>query len=193
MAEAVKIALIRDAEFFSLLEEDAPALIARSMPAMERLVRRCALGHMAHIREGGDPFEMGSARPLDHGHWSAHKLEAMTRWEIRHGEAVAIGVALDAIYARRMTYLSEAACNRILALLQALGFELWVPQLEARNDKGELLLVVGLEEFRQHLGGELIITLIEEIGRGFEVHEMEAGVIAASLAELKSGRLRAAA
>jgi len=193
MAEAVKIALIRDAAFFELLEADATELIARSMPAMRRLVRRCALGHMTHIREGGDPFEMGSARPLDHGHWSAHKLEAMCRWQIRHGEAVAIGLAIDAIYARRMKFLSDAACNRIIRLLSNLGFELWVPQLEQRNDDGELLLVVGLEEFRQHLGGELTITLLEDIGRGFEVHDMDASEIAASLAELKRGRLRVAA
>jgi 3-dehydroquinate synthase len=193
MAEAVKIALIRDAAFFEVLENDALKLIARSMPAMRRLVHRCALGHMAHIREGGDPFEMGSARPLDHGHWSAHKLEALSNWDIRHGEAVAIGLALDAIYARRMGLLADADCGRVLALLAALGFELWAPQLEARDADGRLQLIVGLEEFRQHLGGQLTITLIEGIGRGFEVHEMDAEVIAASLSELKGGQLQAAA
>jgi 3-dehydroquinate synthase len=193
MAEAVKIALIRDAEFFELLEKDALQLVARSMPAMRRLIQRCALGHMAHIREGGDPFEMGSARPLDHGHWSAHKLEALSGWDIRHGEAVAIGLALDAIYARRMGFLAVADCGRILALLTTLGFELWAPQLEARDNAGRLQLIVGLEEFRQHLGGALTITLIEAIGHGFEVHEIDAEVIAASLAELKGGQLQAAA
>jgi 3-dehydroquinate synthase len=193
IAEAIKIALIRDAAFFAILEKDAPKLVARSMPAMRRLVRRCAMGHMAHIREGGDPFERGAARPLDHGHWSAHKLEALSGWEIRHGEAVAIGLALDAIYARRMGFLAADDCGRILALLTALDFELWAPQLEARDSDGRLQLIVGLEEFRQHLGGALTITLIEGIGRSFEVHEMDAEMIAASLAELKGGQLQAAA
>jgi 3-dehydroquinate synthase len=193
IAEAIKIALIRDAAFFAILEKDASKLVARSMPAMRRLVRRCAMGHMAHIREGGDPFERGSARPLDHGHWSAHKLEALSGWEIRHGEAVAIGLALDAIYARRMGFLAADDCGRILALLTALDFELWAPQLEARDSDGRLQLIVGLEEFRQHLGGALTITLIEGIGRGFEVHEMDAEVIAASLAEMKGGQLQVAA
>ena len=41
---------------------------------------------------------MGSARPLDYGHWAAHKLESLTRHHLRHGEAVAIGMALDARY-----------------------------------------------------------------------------------------------
>lgn len=160
---------------------------------MKRLIHRCAMGHKAHIREGGDPFEMGSARPLDHGHWSAHKLEALTDWTIRHGEAVAIGLALDAIYARRKGYLSEVECARILHLLAALGFVLWAPQLEARDSAGNLLVVVGLEEFRQHLGGELTITLLRGIGHGFEVHAMDAGVIAASIEELKHLPLQQAA
>jgi 3-dehydroquinate synthase len=71
--------------------------------------------------------------------------------------------------------------------------ELWAPQLEARDAEGRLQLIVGLEEFRQHLGGQLTITLIGGIGRGFEVHEMDAEVIAASLAELKGGQLQVAA
>ena len=185
MAEAVKIALIRDGGFFDELERNAARLAARDMQAMRDLVKRCALGHMAHIREGGDPFEMGAARPLDHGHWSAHKLEAISSWEIRHGEAVAIGLALDAVYARRKGYLSSGECERILRLLTALGFALWAPELESRGANGELQIVLGLEEFRQHLGGELTITLIEGIGDGFEVHEMDGAVIAASVGELK--------
>ena len=193
MAEAVKIALIRDEAFFRQLEISAAALVGRSAEAMRELIHRCALGHMAHIREGGDAFEMGSARPLDHGHWSAHKLEAISKWEIRHGEAVAIGLALDAIYARRMGYLQPAACNRILDLLTALGFDLWVPQLAARNAEGQMLIIIGLDEFREHLGGKLTITLLADIGRGFEVHEMDTDVIAASLMELQQMALVEAA
>ena len=62
------------------------------------LIRRCAELHMRQIAMGGDPFETGSARPLDYGHWSAHKLEVLSGHELRHGEAVAIGMALDARY-----------------------------------------------------------------------------------------------
>jgi 3-dehydroquinate synthase len=62
------------------------------------MIRRCAELHMRQIAHGGIHFEMGSARPLDYGHWSAHKLEALTAHELRHGEAVAIGLALDSRY-----------------------------------------------------------------------------------------------
>ena len=98
MAEAVKVALIRDGDFFAWLERHADDLITFQRPALAAMIRRCAELHMRQIAHGGDPFETGSARPLDYGHWSAHKLESLTKHHLRHGEAVAIGIALDARY-----------------------------------------------------------------------------------------------
>ena len=89
MAEAVKVALIRDAEFFGWIERHMDDLATFERPAMATMIRRCAELHMHQIGQGGDPFETGSARPLDYGHWSAHKLENLTRHHVRHGEAVA--------------------------------------------------------------------------------------------------------
>src|SRR5262249_55076302 len=93
IAEAIKVALIRDADFFTWVETETDALARFSPNALDALVRRCAMLHMRQIAHGGDPFEMGSARPLDYGHWAAHKLEMLTRNALRHGEAVAIGIA----------------------------------------------------------------------------------------------------
>jgi len=183
--EAVKVACIRDAKFFESLEEDAEALAGFMAEPMKRLIRRCAELHMNHIATSGDPFEMGSARPLDFGHWAAHKLEQISEYKIRHGEAVAIGIALDVIYARRKEFLSEAASERILSLLGKLGFALFAPELTHTNSEGELLVIEGLNEFREHLGGELTITLLHDIGEGFEIHEMDLPVVLESLRELE--------
>ena len=71
---------------------------------------------------GGDPFETGSARPLDFGHWAAHKLEQLSRFAISHSEAVAIGIALDVIYSRKIGLLDAQSCTRILNLIRKLGF-----------------------------------------------------------------------
>src|SRR5690606_927119 len=95
VAEAIKVALIKDDGFFEFLERNAVALHNREMEPMEYLIYRCAEMHMDHIAHGGDPFEGGSSRPLDFGHWAAHKLEYMTDYKMRHGEAVAVGMALD--------------------------------------------------------------------------------------------------
>jgi len=152
---------------------------------MRRMIRRCAELHMRQIGHGGDPFETGSARPLDYGHWSAHKLEALTQHELRHGEAVAIGLALDARYSVQVGLLSAGGEDRVHALLKKLGFHLWHAALESRDAQGRWALIRGLEEFREHLGGELTITLLRDIGVGEEVHQMDTNEIRRALAWLR--------
>lgn len=183
--EAVKVACIRDAAFFEWLERQADAL-ARFEPApMKRLIHRSAELHLNHIATGGDPFEMGSARPLDFGHWAAHKLEQLSEYQLRHGEAVAVGIALDVIYARLKGFLPAPAAERVLQLLERLGFELYAEELLHGDENGQLRLVSGMEEFREHLGGELTITLLRDIGQGFEVHEMDLPVVTRAIGELR--------
>ena len=185
IAEAVKVALIRDRLFFDWLESSADALRACEGAAMNRMIRRCAELHMRQIAHGGDPFETGSARPLDYGHWSAHKLEALTAHELRHGEAVAIGLALDARYSVQVGMLAAGGEERIHALLKRLGFHLWHPALESRDNKGQWQLLRGLQEFREHLGGDLTITLLRDIGVGEEVHQMDTHEILRALTWLR--------
>jgi len=173
IAEAVKVALIRDALFFEWLDEHAQALRDCEPQAMARMIRRCAELHMRQIAHGGDPFESGSARPLDYGHWSAHKLEALTAHELRHGEAVAIGLALDTRYSVQIGMLAAGGEDRVYQLLKRLGFYLWHPAMETRDEQGRLVIMRGIEEFREHLGGELTITLLRDLGQGEEVHAMD--------------------
>jgi 3-dehydroquinate synthase len=177
IAEAVKVSLIRDAKFFNWLEANGGALHDCEPQAMAHMIRRCAELHMHQIAHGGDPFETGSARPLDYGHWSAHKLEALTAHEIRHGEAVAIGLALDTRYSVQVGMLAAGGEERVYKLLKKLGFYLWHPAMETRDERGQLLLLRGIEEFREHLGGELTITLLRDLGRGEEVHQMDTSEI----------------
>ena len=183
--EAVKVACIRDAAFFDELERDAEKLAAFEPAAMKSLIRRCAELHLDHIATSGDPFETGSARPLDFGHWSAHKLEQLSHFHISHGEAVAIGIALDVIYSRLIGLLQPASAARILNLLEKLGFKLFADELLNADNANLPTLLSGLDEFREHLGGELSITLLAEIGRGVEVHEMKPQPIAAAIRELR--------
>ncbi|WP_437976598.1 3-dehydroquinate synthase [Sorangium sp. So ce295] len=191
MAEAVKVALIRDARLFSWLSEHAPALASGSLAPLAQLVRRSAEIHLHHIASAGDPFELGSARPLDFGHWAAHKLESLTKHRLRHGEAVAIGIAIDTLYAELAGLCSHTTAAAVVAALEALGFTLWDDALTLtrtceRGERGERLCVLdGLDEFREHLGGELTVTLLEDVGRAREVHAMEERHIVAAIARLR--------
>lgn len=177
MAEAVKVALIRDGAFFEWIESNIDALTAFSPAAVAHLIRRCAVLHMRQIAGAGDPFETGSARPLDYGHWAAHKLEALSRHDVRHGEAVAIGMALDARYAVAKGLLAPGREDRLCRVLERLGFRLWHPALEARAADGSLAILDGLREFQEHLGGDLTVTVLIDIGRGVEIHQMDARTV----------------
>ncbi len=185
-AEAVKVALIRDRAFFEEIEAESPRLASFHPAAMERVVMRCAELHVDHIVKNGDPFEAGSARPLDFGHWAAHKLETLSDYHLRHGEAVAIGIALDTLYSARSGLVSDADAERVLTLLERLGFRLFTPELEKTETDKTPVVLTGLDEFREHLGGDLTVTLLAELGRGIEVDEMDPRVITDALNELSA-------
>ncbi|MDQ3813703.1 MAG: 3-dehydroquinate synthase [Armatimonadota bacterium] len=187
IAEAIKVALIKDAAFFDFLEHQASALVNRDMTAMQQLVYHCAALHLRHIATSGDPFEFGSSRPLDFGHWAAHKLEQLTDYHLRHGEAVAIGIALDTTYSHLAGFLSAPDWQRVINLLHTLGFTLHVPELSQYLDQPEhpRCIFRGLNEFREHLGGQLTIMLLRRIGQGFEVHDIDEPLMAKSIQVLQ--------
>ena len=177
ISEAVKVALLKDQSFFGWIEDHATALRERSLDAMATLVHRSASLHLEHIATSGDPFELGSSRPLDFGHWAAHKLEQLTDYGLRHGEAVAVGIALDSTYSRLTGSLPRADWRRIVDLFGAVGLPAWHPELVTPGPDGRPAVLDGLQEFREHLGGRLTIMLLERIGSGFEVHEMDEAVL----------------
>jgi 3-dehydroquinate synthase len=187
ISEAVKAALIRDSRFFDFLEQHAAALVARDASAMEQVIRRSAALHLRHIATGGDPFELGSSRPLDFGHWAAHKLEQVTCHRMRHGEAVGIGIALDSTYSHLAGFLPEPQWRRIIDLIQALGLSVYAPPLSDHldtPDQSECVLR-GLADFREHLGGQLTIMLLEGIGKPFDAHEIRTDLMVRSIEILK--------
>jgi len=187
ISEALKVALIKDQLFFDWIEANAALLAARDLSAMQYLIHRCADMHLQHIA-GGDPFEQGSSRPLDFGHWSAHKLEQLTNFTLRHGEAVAIGIAIDTLYSNQLGWLSETDTNRVLTTLRTLGFSLYHPMLDADHSAG---ILKGLSEFREHLGGQLTIMLLQALGQGVEVHEIQTDGVRQAIASLRESELSA--
>ena len=185
IAEAFKVALIKDTKFFRWLCRHTAALRQREPQTMAQLVTRCAELHLDHIRTSGDPFEMGQARPLDFGHWSAHRLEVLSRYRIGHGQAVAAGIALDAAYAVRLGHLAEKDFRALVRGLLQVGLPVWYPELARRISGHQLAIFQGLEDFREHLGGELALTLPHGVGQRLEIHEVDMPLLGECLAALK--------
>jgi 3-dehydroquinate synthase len=188
--EAIKVALIRDRAFYDFLQANGSALGHLEKKPLELAIRRSAENHVDHIATSGDPFEYGSARPLDFGHWVAHKLEQISNFAVSHGEAVAVGMAVDLLYSVKIDLLPRETAEEILNLIETVGFEVWSAELD-REERGRPVILAGLEEFREHLGGRLTITLVPGIGEKLEVHEMDENAILAAISELRtrSGRL----
>ncbi len=188
--EAIKVSCIRDRAFFDWIELNAEALAAFATEPTKHLIFRSAELHLDHIAFGGDPFEMGSARPLDFGHWAAHKIEQLSAYRISHGEAVAIGIALDVNVAQLSRLLPPVPAGRVLRLLERFGFDLFAEELVRVDAAGQLIITAGLEEFREHLGGELTITLLRDLGIGVEVHEMDSKLVVRAIELLRAAHLR---
>jgi 3-dehydroquinate synthase len=178
-AEAVKVALLKDADFFERVCTEARRVAERDPEAALPIIRRSACLHLDHITRGGDPFEMLEARPLDFGHWSAHKMEALTGYALRHGEAVAIGVAIDTVYSSLALGFPAQDVDRVLLCLEELGLPLGHPVLCDTDS-----LFAGLEEFRQHLGGRLTLTMVDGVGRPVEVHRVDNRLMRAAIARV---------
>ena len=186
VAEAFKVSIIRDRSFLDELVAKADRYPARDFEAMQSLVIRCAEIHLEHIRTNGDPFEYGRARPLDFGHWSAHKLELLSGFRISHGEAVAAGVMLDSIYARLQRWLSDEEFALIRDGFIRSGFRLWFPELDARDAAGQREIFGGLRDFQEHLGGELTVTFPRGLGARHEVHEIDLAMMENAIQELEA-------
>jgi 3-dehydroquinate synthase len=186
LIEAVKVALVKDGAFFEWIEENLTALSILDPATLEACVEKSALLHARHIASGGDPFETGSSRPLDFGHWAAHKLEAMSGYALSHAPAVAVGLALDTLYSAHAGFLDHAAAERVLHVLEGLSMMTYHPDLDVKNERGARKVFEGLDEFREHLGGELTVLLLEDLGRGIDVHEFDLKLLDRCIDELHS-------
>jgi 3-dehydroquinate synthase len=180
-AEAVKVSLLKDADFFDQLCTDAAPIAHRDPGPTGRAIRRSAAWHLSHITTGGDPFEAREARPLDFGHWSAHRLEAMTGFEVRHGEAVAIGLAIDCAYSRLVHGFPAERERQVRRCLTDLRLPLAHPALADVDG-----LMKGLEEFRQHLGGRLTLTMLRDVGDPIDVHEIDPAAMRRVVSEIEA-------
>jgi len=189
LIEAVKVALVKDGEFFDWIEAHTKELRDLNEQALEEAVQRSAILHARHIAQGGDPFELGSSRPLDYGHWAAHKLEQLTDFELTHGEAVSVGVALDTLYASKVGLLDAESAARVLKVIVELDLPLWHEALDLRDPQGRRRVFNGLEEFREHLGGELTVLLLKAPGQGIDAHEIDEAIWDGCADELKDQAL----
>lgn len=158
LAEAVKLAAVSDAALFRRLERDAPAIRSRRPGAIEPVVAAC-LRVKARI-VAADERDRGPRAALNFGHTVAHALEAASHWRLRHGEAVAIGLAVESRLAVERLGFPEAERRRLVDLSRAFGLPVSVPR---RLDPRAVARFAGGD--KKNAAGRIRCALPRRLGR----------------------------
>jgi 3-dehydroquinate synthase len=111
-------------------------------------------------------------KPWGQTHVQRFSVETLTGHALTYGEAVAIGLALNARYSVLACLLPRSQDERIRRLLGVLGFDLWNDGLAERDRSDRLVVLQGLRDVQEHLEGELTVTVLGGIGRGVDVHDI---------------------
>jgi 3-dehydroquinate synthase len=180
LAEVIKHGIVLDAAYFGDLERSIPALLARDLPTLERVVAgSCRL--KAQVVER-DEQEAELRWVLNYGHTIGHALEAataFTRWA--HGEAVALGIAAESRLAERLGLAAPATRDRQVRLLRAVGLP--VAGLGAEPTA----VIEALSRDKKARDGRIPFVLAPEIGRHQLVFDVPPAEIRATLDQLAAG------
>jgi 3-dehydroquinate synthase len=158
LAEVIKYGLIRDPEFFSWLEQNMTALLARDYAALSYAIERCCLAKAQIVAE--DEKESGVRAILNLGHTFGHAIESGSGYGVYlHGEAVAIGCCQAADLSRRLGHLSDSDVDRIVAVFQRAGLPTNPPKNLSIDD---YLAFMGRD--KKNIDGNIYLILLARIG-----------------------------
>jgi 3-dehydroquinate synthase len=125
LAEVIKYGASLDRRFFLQLEREREEILRRRNSPLTAAVRRCCLLKKAIVEK--DERENGLRRLLNFGHTVGHAVELLSRYTIRHGEAVAIGMAAEARMSVRCGMLTNGEADRLTLLLRRYGLPTEIP------------------------------------------------------------------
>jgi len=157
LAEAVKHGVIADEAYFAFLEAEYAALFAKHAPALERLVRRSVEIKASIVSE--DEREQGRRAILNFGHTVGHAIEATSKYEVLHGEAVAIGMVYESRLAESIGVAAAGTASRITRVLELLHLPTERPDASQVDE-----LIVAMRNDKKARGGQIRFALPTAIG-----------------------------
>jgi 3-dehydroquinate synthase len=160
LAEAVKHGVIADAEYFAFLEDEYAAIFAKHAPALERVVRRSVEIKAGIVAQ--DEREKGRRAILNFGHTVGHAIEATSKYEVLHGEAVAIGMVYEGRLAESLGIASPGMAQRIRAVLERLHLPVERPDGSHVDD-----LIAAMRSDKKVRAGEIRLALPKAIGKAY--------------------------
>lgn len=157
MAEALKHGVVADAAYFEALLADADAIRARDLVALERVVDRGVAIKEAIV--AADPLEGGRRQVLNFGHTVGHAVEARSGYAFSHGEAVAIGMAVEATLAADLGLAEPGLPDRLRGALERFALPVTVPADLAADD-----LLTAMRGDKKARAGAVRFSLPRRIG-----------------------------
>jgi 3-dehydroquinate synthase len=178
LAEVVKYGIIDDPELFDTLEAQADAIKDHDVDLLTEIVTRSCTIKKGIIEI--DETEKGIRRILNFGHTIGHAIETESDYTIPHGDAVAMGMAAEAILSERMHYLAPKDRERIIALIRTIGLPERIPQ-----DLSPNRIVTCMKGDKKKAGDALNIVLLKKIGLPFVTSGVPEQVIRETIEELQ--------
>ena len=160
LAEAVKHGVIADAEYFAFLEREYAAIFAKHAPALERVVERSVEIKAGVVAQ--DEREKGKRAILNFGHTVGHAIEATSKYEVLHGEAVAIGMVYEGRIAETLGIAAAGTAGRIKAVLERLHLPVERPDASRVDD-----LIAAMRNDKKVRAGEIRFALPRAIGMAY--------------------------
>ena len=157
LAEAVKHGVIADAEYFGFLEREYAAIFAKHAPALEHLVRRSVEIKAAVVAQ--DEREKGKRAILNFGHTVGHAIEATSKYEVLHGEAVAIGMVYEGRLAETLGIAQAGTAQRIRKALEQLNLPVERPDASQIDE-----IIAAMRTDKKVRAGEIRLALPAAIG-----------------------------
>jgi 3-dehydroquinate synthase len=163
LAEALKHGAIADAGYFDFLGAEAPRLLAESARGRDVLALNHVIETSVRLKIGvvvADEREKGARKALNFGHTIGHAIEALSGYSMRHGEAVGVGMLLEATASEREGITESGTASRIRAALESVG-------LPTRRPAGPSASVVidSMRGDKKSRGGEIEYSVPSRIGR----------------------------
>ncbi|MFA5322401.1 MAG: 3-dehydroquinate synthase [Smithella sp.] len=178
LAEIIKYGLIDDEKMFRLLEDSMDAVKAKDQKILLNLVESCCQIKRSIVEI--DEKEQGLRRILNFGHTLGHALETLSKFNMTHGEGVALGMIAAARISEKMGYLKNSEAGRIEALIRQAGLPVTIP----KSLDGEKIIA----QFRmdkKKKDGIIHFVLLKKIGMPFINGNIEHKLIAAVIEEMK--------
>lgn len=157
LAEVIKYSAVLDAELFEILENKSRLLKKLKLDVITEIVFRCCELKAKVISK--DEREKSYRRILNFGHTIGHAIELLSNYKIRHGYAVARGMAVEADFSVRLGLLSKKDSDRLKTLLNKFGFETDLPKNYTMED---YLKAIQIDKKSNDFG--VNFTLIKKIG-----------------------------